>query len=81
MLVKKRSVVLHSRKTSISLEEPFWCALKKIAAFQDKYIGQLISEIDAGADLQNLSSKIRVFVLEYYRKGAERPAVPDTPAT
>ena len=68
----KRSITIAGHRTSISLEEPFWTALADIAAGSGKSIAALIAEIDRsrGAD-GNLSSAIRVFVLEAVRKPPE----------
>jgi len=65
--LKKRSVVYRGRKSSVSLEEPFWAALKEIADQRGQFIGQLIGEIDNRRVSSNLSSSIRVFVLEHFR--------------
>jgi len=61
----KRSVVIDGRKTSVSLEEPFWQALKEIAAAR----GMVMSEIVRQVGLRrtgNLSSALRLFVLKFY---------------
>jgi predicted DNA-binding ribbon-helix-helix protein len=75
-LVAKRSVYFTGRKTSVHLERAFWAALHEIAAAQGITRGQLIATIDSQRhDHQqaNLSSAIRVFVLEYYRgEGPQR---------
>jgi predicted DNA-binding ribbon-helix-helix protein len=69
--IRKRSVVIAGHATSVSLEEAFWRALKKIAQGRRQSLNALISEIDCerpsdlSGDLSgNLSSAIRVFVLE-----------------
>jgi predicted DNA-binding ribbon-helix-helix protein len=61
--VIKRSVSIAGHRTSISLEEPFWEALRMIAARREQSLQSLIVEIDAARGEQNLSSAIRVFVL------------------
>jgi predicted DNA-binding ribbon-helix-helix protein len=61
--VVKRSVSIAGHRTSVSLEAPFWEALKEIAGRRGGAVQQLIGEIDAGRGGQNLSSAIRVFVL------------------
>ncbi|GEP03459.1 ribbon-helix-helix domain-containing protein [Methylobacterium oxalidis] len=61
--VAKRSVMIAGHRTSVSLEEPFWDALRDIARGRDLSVQALIGEIDAGRGQQNLSSAIRVFVL------------------
>lgn len=62
--VKKRSCVIDGQKTSVSLEEPFWRELKKVADEREISLGRLIEQIDAGRSEGNLSSALRVFVLE-----------------
>ena len=61
--VVKRSVAIAGHRTSVSLEAPFWEALKEIAGKRETSVQQLIGAIDAGRDKQNLSSAIRIFVL------------------
>lgn len=61
--VVKRSVAVAGHRTSVSLEAPFWDALKDIAAGRSMSVQALIGEIDAGRGGANLSSAIRVFVL------------------
>ncbi|MGB0575489.1 MAG: ribbon-helix-helix domain-containing protein [Alphaproteobacteria bacterium] len=64
----KRSVVVAGHQTSISLEEPFWEALVKIAKSEDVSLNSLITQIDR--DRQgNLSSALRVFVLKSLQEG------------
>lgn len=64
--LRRRSVVVAGHRTSVSLEEPFWDTLKSIAQEQQKSINQLVTEIDDGRR-GNLSSAIRVFVLDWLR--------------
>ena len=72
--VVKRSIVLAGHKTSVSLEDEFWTALKEIAGDRHVTLSELIGGIDAQRQHGNLSSALRLFVLEYYRgKAAERP--------
>jgi len=61
--IVKRSVSIAGHRTSISLEEPFWEALREIAARDNLSLQGLIGRIDAERGEQNLSSAIRVFVL------------------
>jgi predicted DNA-binding ribbon-helix-helix protein len=63
----KRSINLDGRKTSFTLEDGFWNSLKEIAAAQETSISQLILKIDCGRQGNNLSSAVRLFVLDYYR--------------
>lgn len=72
--VVKRSVAVAGHRTSVSLEEPFWEALREIADRRGISVQALIGRIDAERGGQNLSSAIRVFVLGVVREGATRPA-------
>ena len=62
LAIKKRSVVISGHRTSVSLENAFWYALKEIATRNGQTVNQLVSEIDDGRT-GNLSSSIRVYVL------------------
>ncbi len=59
----KRSVTIAGHRTSVSLEAAFWAALAEIAARRGLSLNALVAEIDRGRN-GNLSSAIRVFVLE-----------------
>ena len=61
--VVKRSIMIAGHRTSISLEQPFWDELKRLAAERRVSAAALIAEIDHGRQRQNLSSAIRVHVL------------------
>ena len=65
--VVKRSIVIAGHKTSVSLENAFWMALKEIAIGRNKTLSDLVGEIDTGRPHGNLSSAIRLFVLDHYR--------------
>ena len=64
--IRKRSVVISGHKTSVSLENAFWDALRAIATERAQSVNELIGGIDR-ARAGNLSSAIRVFVLESLR--------------
>ena len=68
--VPKRSIVLAGHKTSISLEDAFWRALKDIASSRRTTLRDLINSIDTDREQGNLSSAIRLFVLNHYKAGA-----------
>jgi predicted DNA-binding ribbon-helix-helix protein len=89
--IVKRSVALDGHKTSISMEDQFWAALKEIAAERELTLSELITSVDYDrGELPNLSSALRTFVLRRYRPApapvgsqqqassdrAERPATP-----
>jgi len=65
--VSKRSIIIGGRKTSISLEDPFWNALKEIASERRRRLSDLVTEIDVSRPRGNLSSALRVFVLGFYQ--------------
>ncbi len=66
--VIKRSVLIAGHRTSISLEDSFWKALKEIARTRGETLSKLIAAIDDKRRGGNLSSAIRVFVLDHYRR-------------
>ena len=65
--IVKRSVALHGRRTSVSLEDAFWKALREIAYHQHISLSHLIESINTSRKQDNLSSAIRLFVLELYQ--------------
>lgn len=65
--VLKRPIALNGRKTSVSLENEFWEALKEIAKLNEVSTSELILVIDRSRCSANLSSALRLHVLEYYR--------------
>jgi predicted DNA-binding ribbon-helix-helix protein len=65
--VIKRSIMIAGHKTSVSIEDAFWTALKEIAQARRQSLAELIGEIDGARRGANLSSAIRLFVLDYYR--------------
>jgi len=65
--VVKRSIVIAGHKTSVSLEDQFWKGLKDIAGGRDMTLSDLVSTIDSDRRHGNLSSAIRLFVLDFYR--------------
>ena len=72
--VPKRSIVLDGHKTSISIEDVFWSELKAIADFKCITLSKLVGEIDASQH-SNLSSAIRVFVLEHRQDESKRTQI------
>jgi predicted DNA-binding ribbon-helix-helix protein len=68
--VIKRSIMINRHKTSISLEDDFWNALQEISAAQGIQPSQLVAIIDQPREHTNLSSAIRLYVLNYYRSRA-----------
>ena len=74
--VVKRSIVIAGHKTSVSLEDAFWKALKEIASARHITLSDLVSTIDSERRHGNLSSAIRLFVLDHYRTGGAGSAGP-----
>jgi predicted DNA-binding ribbon-helix-helix protein len=66
-LIVKRSIIVAGHKTSVSLEDAFWKAVKEVATIHGTTLSNLISSIDAKREHGNLSSAIRLFVLDFYR--------------
>ena len=87
--IVKRSIVIAGHKTSVSLEDAFWEGLKEVAGKRHTSLSDLVATIDSERQHGNLSSAIRLFVLDFYRaqlseaKGRrdakERLMVVDTP--
>jgi predicted DNA-binding ribbon-helix-helix protein len=71
--VVKRSIVLAGHKTSVSLEDEFWRGMKEIAGTRLMTLSTLVDAIDSQRQQGNLSSALRLFVLDYYR--SQIPAV------
>jgi predicted DNA-binding ribbon-helix-helix protein len=65
--VVKRSIVIAGHKTSVSLEDAFWKGLKEIATSREVTLSDLVASIDTVRRQGNLSSAIRLFVLDHYR--------------
>jgi predicted DNA-binding ribbon-helix-helix protein len=63
----KRSFTIGGHRTSISLEAPFWDALKAAAARENLPLARLIANIDEERGGSGLSSAVRVWLLAYYR--------------
>jgi predicted DNA-binding ribbon-helix-helix protein len=65
--VKKRSVDVSGRQTSVSLENEFWEALRDIAQSQQMPLSAMLAAIKDKYRQNSLSSAIRIFVLNHYR--------------
>ena len=70
--IAKRTVIVKNQKTSVSLEEDFWQALREIAKLRRVSLSRLISSIDADRQFANLSSAIRLFVLKFFKEEQAR---------
>jgi predicted DNA-binding ribbon-helix-helix protein len=65
--VVKRSIVIAGHKTSVSLEDAFWKSLREIAGDRGITLSTLVTSIDVERQQGNLSSCMRLFVLDFYR--------------
>jgi predicted DNA-binding ribbon-helix-helix protein len=65
--IPKRTIRLNGRKTGVTVEDQFWNALKEIAIKRDIYLSDLVAEINEQRGHGNLSSAVRLFVLDYYQ--------------
>jgi predicted DNA-binding ribbon-helix-helix protein len=74
--VVKRSIVIAGHKTSVSLEDAFWKGLKEIADDRNMTLSDMVSAIDSDRHQGNLSSAIRLFVLDFYRHGTSHTDEP-----
>jgi predicted DNA-binding ribbon-helix-helix protein len=71
--VIKRSIVIAGHKTSVSLEDAFWKGLKDIAVGRRTTLSDLVASIDSGRHHGNLSSAIRLFVLDHFQAHTDGP--------
>ena len=72
MLSSSGPIDIAGHRTSISLEEPFWAALREMASERLTSLAGLVAAIDAARGDANLSSAIRVEALAYYRRRSEQ---------
>lgn len=72
-LVMKRSVVIEGHKTSVSLEDAFWLGLKELAHDDRTSVASMVADIDTQRRQGNLSSAIRLFVLDRMRGRLSAP--------
>jgi len=68
--VRKRSITIAGHRTSVSLEDAFWTALGRIAESRGCSVSHLVTQIDRERT-GNLSSAIRVFVLNEVAAGSD----------
>jgi predicted DNA-binding ribbon-helix-helix protein len=75
--VIKRSVMLVGHKTSVSLEDQFWDGLHEITLNKGVSTTALIERIDTNRAVHNLSSAIRLFVLDYFKNVRQSADIPE----
>lgn len=69
-LIEKRSIEVSGSRTSLSIEQPFWDVLKEVAGLRGIHLNELVTEINHARVYKNLSSVLRVYVLEWVREQA-----------
>ena len=65
--IVKRSISVAGHKTNISLEDAFWTGLREIAQSRAMTVSAVVADIDMHRQHTNLSSAVRLFVLEHAR--------------
>jgi len=70
--ITKHSIEINGHKTSVSLEDAFWNSLKQIAYERIESSTHLVTSINTRHQFANLSSAIRLFVLEFYKEQLAR---------
>ena len=74
--IVKRSISVAGHKTNVSLEDAFWTGLRDIAQSRDTAVSALVADIDLHRQHANLSSAIRLFVLEHAQAAARTKTAP-----
>ncbi len=65
---KKRSVIIMNKRTSVCLEDSFWLSLHAIVQMERTTIEAFIEGVKQEHDPRNLSSSLRVAILEYFQR-------------
>lgn len=73
----KRSITISGHRTSLSLESEFWTELRRLAEDRDTSMAALVGQIDAARGTRNLSSAVRVYILQQLRATAAGVASSD----
>lgn len=81
MTIRRHSVSIHGHRTSVSIEDAFWAELKRIAREEGRSVAAVIAAVDRaragqGGDAPNLSSALRLHVLERLQARAIREPNP-----
>jgi predicted DNA-binding ribbon-helix-helix protein len=69
--IQRHTIIIDGHKTTVSLENAFWRDLKEIAHAQEATLSELVAKIDQTRQTRqqsNLSSAIRLYVLEHIRR-------------
>jgi predicted DNA-binding ribbon-helix-helix protein len=73
---RKRSVRVGKHMTGITIEDKFWHCLKEIAHVEQLPLSNLLADINRRGAHGNLSSAVRLYVLDHYRRLSEKAASP-----
>ena len=65
--MNKHTVKVNGHDTSVFIEKEFWLELKYISKLNNKSLSGIISDIDKNKETQNLSSAIRLYVLNHLK--------------
>jgi predicted DNA-binding ribbon-helix-helix protein len=66
--LEKRSLTIAGHRTSLALEPQFWVGLEALAAARNLSVAALVAQIDAERSGSNLTSALRVAVLDWFRQ-------------
>jgi predicted DNA-binding ribbon-helix-helix protein len=81
-MIVKHSIIIAGHRTSVSLEDAFWKGLNESAGVRRMTLQRLVASIDAERGRgSNLSSAIRLFVLDFYYQLIPVRKRPDTAKT
>lgn len=72
-MIKISVLIANQHATSISLEEEFYEELLTIAAHNNMSLNQIITLIDKNRTSPNLSSAVRLYILNYYKEKSAAP--------
>jgi predicted DNA-binding ribbon-helix-helix protein len=72
--IRKRSIIVNGHNTSVTLEDGFWSSLKEISKVRRSTLSETVTEVDRTRTQGNLSSALRLFVLDFYRSAGTSSA-------
>ena len=75
----KKTVFIGTHRTSVHVEAPFWESLKEIAATENLSLREIVTRINGERQHPNLSSEIRLYVLDHYRRIVEQGRITKPP--
>ena len=72
-MLKISVLIANQHATSISLEEEFYDELLAIAVHNNMSLNQIVTLIDKNRTSPNLSSAVRLYILNYYKEKSAAP--------